>query len=236
LPESSSAARPIARQTVTAATADALRSKILSGEIGDGEQLRQDALAAEHGVSRIPLREALRQLEAEGLVDFHPHRGAVVSALSLAEIEELFEIRALLEPDILRRAIPRLSAEDLNRAKEILEVEAAAFRNPSGAGGWGELNWKFHSSLYAAAGRPRSLALIEKVNINLSRYMAIQLLLTHGTAQAVDEHRAILDACGARDADRAARLLRNHILGAGRSLVRRLGEERAASGGRKKAP
>src|SRR6266852_9187131 len=108
------ASRPIERQTVASATTRALREKILSGEIGDGEQLRQDALAAEYGVSRIPLREALRQLEAEGLVSFYPHRGAVVSTLSLAEIEELFEIRALIEPDMLRRAIPKLSEEDLD--------------------------------------------------------------------------------------------------------------------------
>jgi len=106
--KSSSGPRTIERQTVAAATTRALREKILSGEIGEGEQLRQDALAAEYGVSRIPLREALRQLEAEGLVSFYPHRGAVVSTLSLAEIEELFEIRALIEPDVLRSKVRRL--------------------------------------------------------------------------------------------------------------------------------
>jgi len=99
----SSGPRTIERQTVAAATTRALREKILSGEIGEGEQLRQDALAAEYGVSRIPLREALRQLEAEGLVSFYPHRGAVVSTLSLAEIEE----RLLWPPTSVGAPSPR---------------------------------------------------------------------------------------------------------------------------------
>jgi DNA-binding GntR family transcriptional regulator len=227
------AARPIERQTVAAATTRALREKILSGEIGDGEQLRQDALAAEYGVSRIPLREALRQLEAEGLVSFYPHRGAVVSTLSLAEIEELFEIRALIEPDILRRAIPKLAEDDLLRAEEVLDTARASFQSASHVGQWGELNWKFHSTLYAPAGRPRSMAVIEKLNINIDRYLRIQLLLTNGTARAYDDHHAILAACRERDTGTAVKLLKRHILEAGRSLVECLQHERAIAAARK---
>src|SRR5438874_11719461 len=98
---------PIQRQTVAGMTVDALRERILRGDYPEGEPLRQDALADELGVSRIPVREALRQLEAEGLVTFSPHRGAVVSSLSLDEIVELFELRAEIETDLLARAIPR---------------------------------------------------------------------------------------------------------------------------------
>jgi len=97
--------RGIPRQSLATAVADKLREKILNGELREGQQLRQDAIAAELRVSRIPVREALRQLEAEGLVTIIPHRGAVVSALSLEEIEELFEIRAVLECHILRKAM-----------------------------------------------------------------------------------------------------------------------------------
>ena len=104
-----------------------------------------------------------------------------VSTLSLAEIEELFEIRALIEPDVLRRAIPRLSEEDLDRAADVLDAARASFQSASHVGQWGELNWKFHSTLYAPAGRPRSMAVIEKLNINIDRYLRIQLLLTNGT-------------------------------------------------------
>src|SRR5438270_4983537 len=104
---------PIQRQTIASMTVEALRERILRGDYPDGEPLRQDALADELGVSRIPVREALRQLEAEGLVTFNPHRGAVVSSLSLDEIHELFELRAEIECDLLSPAIPKMSKEPL---------------------------------------------------------------------------------------------------------------------------
>src|SRR5215211_5143679 len=112
---------PIQRQTIASMTVEALRERILRGVYPEGEPLRQDALADELGVSRIPVREALRQLEAEGLVTFSPHRGAVVSTLSLSEVEELFELRADIECDLLCRAIPRMTVEQLDRANDVLD-------------------------------------------------------------------------------------------------------------------
>src|SRR3954469_17050465 len=112
---------PIRRQTISSMTVEALRERILRGDYPEGEPLRQDALADELGVSRIPVREALRQLEAEGLVTFSPHRGAVVSSLSLAEIEELFELRAQIECDLIRRAIPNMTKDQLDRATDVLD-------------------------------------------------------------------------------------------------------------------
>src|SRR4029079_610765 len=114
------------RQTIASMTVEALRERILRGDYPDGEPLRQDALADELGVSRIPVREALRQLESEGLVTFQPHRGAVVSTLSLDEIVELFELRAEIESDVLRRAVPLMTAEDDARAKVILDAYETA--------------------------------------------------------------------------------------------------------------
>jgi DNA-binding GntR family transcriptional regulator len=110
------------RPTVVSMTADALRERILRGDYAEGVPLRQDAIAQDLGVSRIPVREALRQLEAEGLVTFSPHRGAVVSSLSLKEIRELFELRAEIESDLLRRAIPEMGTEKFR----------AGARNPCG--------------------------------------------------------------------------------------------------------
>src|SRR5947209_10797712 len=112
---------PIQRQTIASMTVEALRERILRGDLPEGEPLRQDALADELGVSRIPVREALRQLEAEGLVTFSPHRGAVVSSLSLEEISELFELRAEIECDLVCRAIPNMTKEQLDRATEVLD-------------------------------------------------------------------------------------------------------------------
>src|SRR5437868_3185775 len=102
-------------------TLEALRERILRGHYPEGEPLRQDALASELGVSRIPVREALRQLEAEGLVTFAPHRGAVVSSLSIDEITELFELRAEVEGELLRRAIPKMTAADHAQVSDILD-------------------------------------------------------------------------------------------------------------------
>src|SRR5215831_11596322 len=111
----------IPRQSLTSAVAEKLRDKIVRGEVAEGEQLRQDAIAREFQVSRIPVREALRQLEAEGLITIIPHRGAVVSSLSPNDIEELFEMRALLEAEVLRASIPNLQESDFARAEQVLQ-------------------------------------------------------------------------------------------------------------------
>src|SRR5216684_8795125 len=106
----------IPRQSLTSAVAEKLRDQIIRGEIPEGAQLRQDAIAMQYHVSRIPVREALRQLDAEGLITIVPNRGAIVPALSPTDIEELFTIRALLEPEILKHSIPRLTEEDFTEA------------------------------------------------------------------------------------------------------------------------
>src|SRR4051794_17837943 len=130
------------RPTVVSMTADALRDRILRAHYPEGLPLRQDAIANELGVSRIPVREALRQLEAEGLVTFSPHRGAIVSTMSLKEIRELFELRAEIESGLLRRAIPEMTAEDFARAAEILGAYDDALRSGE-VSMWGTLNWQF---------------------------------------------------------------------------------------------
>jgi DNA-binding GntR family transcriptional regulator len=212
--------RPVGvqRKTVVELALEVLREKILRGDYKENSALRQDALAAELGVSRIPVREALRQLEVEGLVTFSPHLGAVVSSLSLAEIEELFQLRALIESEVLRVAVGQISAEVLERAESVLEAYDAAFERGDVAA-WGELNWEFHATLLAAANRPLTLGVLSTLHNQSDRYIRMQLELTHGEHRASDEHRGILEAAQAREADRAASLLSGHILGAGASLV-----------------
>jgi DNA-binding GntR family transcriptional regulator len=209
---------PIQRQTLTGMTLDALRERILHGDYPEGEPLRQDAIADELGVSRIPVREALRQLEAEGLVTFSPHRGAVVSTMSLQEIAELFELRAEIESDLLRRALPNMKSEDHARAKEILVAYEMALRSGEVAK-YGELNWQFHSTLYAPASRAFTMSMVGKLHQQSDRYLRMQLALTHGENRAKDEHRAIAAAAKRADVRLATRLMREHILGAGRSLL-----------------
>jgi DNA-binding GntR family transcriptional regulator len=207
-------------------TVEAIRERILEGKYGEGDHLRQDAIAAELGVSRIPVREALRQLEAEGLVVLSPHAGSVVSSLSLREIRELFEIRAVIEGDLLRRAIPRARPEDLARAAEILEEYEAALEVEDIAA-WGALNWRFHSALYAPAGRPLTMGIVHGLHLNSDRYLRMQLALARGVPRAKEEHRAILRTVREGDAQHSVSLLSSHILGAGQTLLHFLRRRRA---------
>lgn len=193
----------------------ALREAIARGDLADGETLRQDHIARMFNVSRIPVREALTRLEEQGLVTTQRYRGAVVASLSLDEIREIFDFRALLEPEVLRLSVKRMTAESLRRAEE----HCRAFEQESDPAKWNDHNRDFHRSLYADAGRPYHLQVIAAALDRTDRYLRAQLALTDGHERARREHRAILEACVARDAEGAALLTRNHILDASRSLV-----------------
>ena len=209
--------QPIKRQTLTSAVTESLRKRILSGEFADGQQLRQEALSNEYGVSRVPVREALRQLEAEGLVQIIDHKGALVSKLSLSDVLELLEVRALLEGEVLRASIPRQQAEDLELAALTLnEFEQALLAND--VRHWGELNARFHLALYRSARRPNTLALIEQLHNKTDRYTRMQILFTQTMKQAHEEHTRLLALCSEGKADEAAEFIRFHILSAGHSL------------------
>lgn len=215
-------AEPITRRTVTDEVVIRLRSRILSGELVEGSALRQDALALELGVSRIPVREALAQLESEGLVRLEPHRGAFVTALAPDEVAELFELRAMVEPALLRRAIPRQTRADLDAAAGAL----VAFETALAAGeadSWGELNWRFHEALYRPAGRARTLRLAQELNNNAGRYVRLHLGLEGVRPRADADHRRLLGFCRSRDVAAATGLLTRHIEDAAEAVAALLG-------------
>jgi DNA-binding GntR family transcriptional regulator len=207
----------LVHRTISAAAADLLRRRILDGVFPAGFQLRQDALSGELGVSRIPIREALLQLEAEGLVRIVPHRGAVVSELSTQEIEELFELRALIEPALLKRSAPLLTAGDYDELDAVL-AEYGAELKADHVGRWGELNARFHGLLYRHAGRPRSLALAGNLLQECDRHGRMQLALTNGVARAEAEHAELVRLCRSGEITAACTFLRKHIQHVGRSL------------------
>ncbi|HKQ78090.1 MAG TPA: GntR family transcriptional regulator [Blastocatellia bacterium] len=216
------------RRSLPSAIADRLRDKILRGELREGEQLRQHALAEEFEVSRIPVREAFRQLEGEGLITIIEHRGAVVSALSPDDIQEYFDIRAALECAILRHAVPSLTEDDLARAEKILEEYEAALGDEADFDVWGELHWRFHSTLYASAGRARFMSLIQTINNHADRYIRLHILFSRNAHRhAKDEHRALLELCRKRETDAASRLLDEHITKAGREMKEFIEREQA---------
>ncbi|NDJ21138.1 FCD domain-containing protein [Nostoc sp. B(2019)] len=195
--------------------ADALREAILQGIFQEGQSLRQDEIATQFGVSRIPVREALKQLEAEGLVTLHLNRGAMVSVLTAAEAQEICEIRSALEVKAIQIAIPKLGEVDIEKAAVILEATDQA----TDAGILAKLNWEFHATLYTAAERPRLLMMIKNLHVNCDRYVRVQLTQMDYHERSQKEHYQLLDACRQRDPKATVRLLKRHIDTAGEQLV-----------------
>jgi DNA-binding GntR family transcriptional regulator len=210
----------LAITTVAEQAADALRRKIMAGELAEGCSLRQDALAAEFGISRIPVREALVQLEGEGLVRIVAHKGAVVAGLSLDEISELFMLRSVLEPLLLKKSAPRLTADDYARLDAILaeyKVELAAQRTTH----WGELNTRLHDVLLSRANQPRTAAIVATLLQQTDRYTRLQLSLSAASMhQAQQEHEELVALCRSGDVRGAASLLKRHIAHASQDLER----------------
>lgn len=190
------------RRTASEVVTEALREAILRGILKGGQRLGQEELAAQFGVSRLPIREALRQLEVEGFVLSYPHRGVVVSTLTPEEVQEISEIRLALETLALRLTIPHLSEDVLQQADAIL----SKIDQETDLLGWSELNWQFHKTLYTPANRPRLLTLLKNLYATANRYP-----LTSYKAQSQQEHRKILEACRHRETETALKILEQHI-------------------------
>lgn len=208
-----------APQTRTAYVVEVLRQRILGGQIQAGQALRQIAIAAELGVSQIPVREALLQLAAEGLVDFIPHKGAVALALTAEEIRELSHLRSLLETDLLRAAIPNLTPAHLQQASAVLDDFEALLDSGHEVSRWGELNSQFHTIIYSAAQRPASMQMVENLQRKSDRYIRLQLSLTGWIPQAKKEHRKLLSLCQNQETETAVALLDQHIQDAGDAIA-----------------
>lgn len=212
------------KQATHELVAAVLREAISTGVLRANQPLPQDEIASQLQVSHIPVREALRQLQSEGLVTYQPNRGATVTAHTPDEIREIYEIRALLETAAIRRAAPRLSADDLARARAILDE---AERVNDGAV-WGALDVEFHQTIYFLDDRPRLEEMIAGLLRRVDRYwLAHGLMLKHREAFE-REHREMLDALEHRNTERAAALLTAHLAGASEQLVAELEAEAAA--------
>lgn len=201
------------------AVQDALMRALLRGELTPGTWLRQDELAEQHGVSKVPVREALQRLAGIGLLRFVPNRGAVVPELSAAEAEEHYALRRGIEPQLLRRAVPRLSIVDLAEAELALgdEDQGAAGRSLT------EANWAFHRALYRAAGWERGLALAQILHVAVAPYVVLYTEGLGGAGESHAEHLALLAASRDGDAEAAVAVLHDHLDHAEAALVDWLG-------------
>ena len=211
-----------ARLSTSDFIAETLREAIVSGQLPADAELRQDDIAARFEVSKIPVREALKRLEAEGLVSFIRNKGAIVASMSSEEIWEYVEIRAMLEARAAELAAPRITDANLAIARGAIK----AFGDEKNAARWGELNWQLHSALYADAGRPVLLAEIRALYNKVERYVRALLAVTTEMPKTQREHGAILEAFAARDAVGASALTRAHVLDGGAALLKYLSAHR----------
>ncbi|MEM7226029.1 MAG: GntR family transcriptional regulator [Pseudomonadota bacterium] len=184
-----------------------LKTRIVTGELEGGAPLRQDELAQEFGVSKIPVREALRQLEADGLVEFRPRRGAIVTQLSADDLADMMDVRIALECRALELAIPNMVAEDLRVARDILDE----YGDETRAERWSELNARFHRCLYEPCGRRHLLTFINDLQGRMGAFMRLKVTLATGLERPHREHQEILEACAEKDVAHAVGLLRAHV-------------------------
>lgn len=187
-----------------------LREQILSGELGAGERMRLDVVAEDLGISPIPLREALRTLATEGLVTPLAHRGYSVAPVTIADLEETYRLRLLLEPLAVRLAVPGLTKVDLRALGESLDRLGRAFKE----GHWPDHRTHhraFHFGIYERCNSEWLVRFTDMLWSNSERYQRMTAQIKGQLTQRAKEHRAILAACRAGDADRAGDLMHDHL-------------------------
>jgi DNA-binding GntR family transcriptional regulator len=203
-------------RTVKSELAEHLREEIIRGDLIPGQHLRLEEIASRFDVSTMPVREALRELEAEGIVTIFPHRGAIVTELSAEDLHDIYEIRAVLEEMATRLAVPKVTEETLTQLRKVIEQMDHHI---------GELvtlvklNHTFHNTLYAASGRKHLCELTNILRLRTQHYL--QAFITHlgGTPRGREEHLAILKALELGQTDQAARLIYEHVAKVGHEIV-----------------
>lgn len=196
-------------RTLSDQLVELVRDRILSGQVPPDLPVRQDALANELGVSKIPLREAFARLEQDGLLVSRANRGFFVRPLSRAEAEEVYALRLKLEPETTALAAERATDSERDHARETL---ATLYQRTSDHGaGVGAFNRAFHLALLRPSRQAVTITLLERLQVLSDRYVRKHLEPLGRSARADDEHRLIMDAWLARDGATIVRLTSEHI-------------------------
>jgi len=195
----------------------ALRKAIITGVLPPGQPIDEEMVAELLEMSRMPVRQAMGVLEAEGLVRRVYKRGVTVTELTASEIEELYHIRANLEGLAIRRACPLITDEHLERVKSILEQLQLTGDDIES---FSELNTQFHSMLYDPSEWDTLNNMIMRLRNNVARYISISHHFIQQLPHVGADHPKIFEACVARDADLAEQLTRSHILNAMKVLLK----------------
>jgi DNA-binding GntR family transcriptional regulator len=198
---------PIKHRTLDAFVVDELRERIVSGALEAGTKIDQQALAEELGVSRMPVREALRRLSAEGFVELLSHRGAVVVQLSVEEIIEIYEMRGVLQGLAARLAVPNYTDEDIAEIKRLLDEMDAT----QDVQAWITLNGEFHRHIEGPANAKRLDELIERLTLQCAPYLQISVHFLHAQSSPQELHHEIYKAVESRDAEALEAAVRAHL-------------------------
>ena len=189
---------------------DRIREDILNGVYEEHEELKEATLGEKMGVSRTPVREALRQLELEGLVEIIPNKGARVTGITKKDIEDIYQIRYLLEGLSARWATEYITEEQIEKMEETLyltEFHAKKGNFPQVY----ELDSQFHELMYEASGSKMLNHILTDFHMYVTRIRRTSLALDNRSKNSTEEHRAILDAIKARDAQKAEECAHNHV-------------------------
>lgn len=195
-------------RTASEFVAQQLRAQILSGALPAGEHLRQNHIATELGVSSTPVREALRELAAEGLVISDAHRGNMVRGLTLTDVSDIYELRLALEPILIRRSFPDVTADQMEAAADLHSRMCAT----TDMAEWSQMNRRFHAVFWLGHDDTRLFRLVESLQDAALPYVAMSLYSREDeiTRSNID-HDAILAAYRAGDCDQAVALSVHHL-------------------------
>jgi DNA-binding GntR family transcriptional regulator len=191
-----------------------LRSAILDGRLAPGRALRQQELATLFGVSRMPVREALRQLEAQSLLQVVAHKGAVVAPLIGEDAVDTYALRVILESEALRQSIPLLDADDIALARGYIKQLEKETRHAE----IGRLNRLFHMSLYHKASNKKLLRLIEIELNEEERFLRFHLSSMGLGKLTQDDHNGLVDAANDKSVDDAINVLERHLNTAAKTI------------------
>jgi DNA-binding GntR family transcriptional regulator len=193
-----------------------LREHILNGRYEGGERVNPAKVADELGISRMPVREAIRQLDAEGLVTIRPNRGAIVTILTPTDIEELFEMRAVLEALAIRLAMPQLVGEALD---DLVHLRDRMERVRGETKQWLQRHHAFHDHICQLSNRPRLTAEIARLRAAVQPYLQVYISVHHVPEMEGYEHDTLIDAIRSRNPSVAEVCMRDHILRAARGVI-----------------
>jgi len=202
---------------------ESLREAIIQGRLRPGERLMEAQLAEELGVSRTPVREAIRKLELEGFVAMLPRKGAYVAGISLKDIVDVFEIRAALEVLAAGLAAERITEEELDQMERYL-LKAAEASSDADLGTFVEVDTGFHELIYKASRNQRLFQIVTLLQEQVQRFRTVSLSQPGRQKDAIHEHRQIIDAIAERNVELAQALAKEHIENAEQSMLQSLKE------------